>query len=679
MAVERPRLTRVAPFLVFAAAFLVFSGVLRNGFVAWDDPVYLLDNPHFRGFGWENLRWMATNTLQSVYQPLAWLTLALDHALWGMEPGGYHLQSLLWHGASAALFYFVALRLLVLARGGGEEENAPGALVAALLFAVHPLRTEAVAWASERRELVGDFFWLAAVLSYLRPGRPIARTAGFLLLALLAKGTMLSLPLVLLVLDWYPLRRLSSPRDLAARISEKRSLFALAGAFGVAGVLAARAGGELAASAAIWGPAQRLAQLGFGLAFYARKTLWPTGLCFLYRMPFALDPLEPRFVLSGLAASAVLAAAWLRRRRFPAGPAAAAAYSAALFPVLGFVKYGPHLAADRYSNLSCLPIAVLAGAGFVPAVRRWRAEMWGLLAAVVLALALLSARQAATWRDSVALWSQAAAAAPEDARFHANLGIAAAERGDRATAESELTLACRLDPASPALADGWAAYLAGRGRWEEAAAAYRSPAGRARAFARLGRAADAEREYRAALAAAPGDADARHGLGVLLLERGRLDEARTEFEAVLRADPARAEARVDLGLVLSRAGRRREAEEQFRRALYDADAATKALAHHDWGNALSDEGRLAAALPHYREAARLAPALAEASFNLGNTLARLGRYGEAAAAYRETIRRAPGHPDARRNLRAALSLSSGRQGRVPVPEPVPLMEEEESK
>lgn len=671
MTAARPRLSRLAPFLVFAAAFVVFSGVLRNGFVAWDDPVFLTGNPRFRGFGGENLRWMFTNTLQSVYQPLAWLTLALDHALWGMEPGGYHLQSLLWHAARAVLFYFVARRLLVLARGGGEEENAAGALVAALLFAVHPLRTEALAWASERRELVGDFFWLAAVLAYLRPGRPVLRAAGFLLLALLAKGTMLSLPLVLLVLDWYPLKRLSSPRDLAARVLEKWPLFALSGVFGLLGALAARAEGEDGLSLASWSAGQRLAQVSYGLAFYARKTLWPSGLCFLYRMPTDLRPSEARFVLSGLAVAAALAAAWTLRRRVPALLAAAAAYAAVLFPVVGVMKYGPHLAADRYSDLSGLPLALLAGAAFVPAERRRRAEMRGLLGAVVLALGVAAARQTATWRDSLALWTQAEAVAPDDPVIRSNIGVAAAERGDMAAAEAELSRAYLRDPRVPLVADNWGSFLAGRGRWTEAAAVFAASlrtapgsafvrARYARALAQSGRAAQAEREYRAALTSDPRSVEAWYGLGLSLMERGRDAEARAAFGSALAVDPAHAESRVDLGLLLSRAGRRSEAVAQFGAAIASGDVRTRALAHYDWGNALSDEGELAKALPHYAEAARLAPRFVEARFNLGNVLARMERFAEAERAYEGVLALQPGHAGARRSLSAARALAGRR-------------------
>lgn len=670
------RLHAVAPYLVFAAAFLAFLPVLGNGFVDWDDPLYLVNNPHFRGLGWENVRWMFTNTLQSVYQPLAWLTLAFDFRLWGMEPGGYHLQSLLWHAVNSVVVYHLALRLLSLARGGDEEKNGHGALIASLLFAVHPLRTEALAWASERREVVGDFFWILGAVFYLRAARtktpPSAATTFCLLLALLAKGTMLSLPLVLLALDYYPLKRLSSRRDLKARVLEKWPLFALSAAFGVLGIWAASSQGEDALSFALWSPAQRLAQLAFGLAFYARKTAWPFGLSYLYYMPTDLDPSSARFVLSGAVVAFAGVVLWRYRRRFPAGAAAAAAYAAALFPVLGVMKYGPHLAADRYSNLSCLPVAVLAGAGFARLLERARgtarAAAWASAALFAAALGILSARQAATWRDSMSMWTNALAADPDNPLARANAGIAASEQGDFPRALVELTRAYSLAPGAGRTEDDLGALLARQDRWEAAAKIFAREAGRApssasarahlaKALGRAGRRAGADAAFRAALALDPRRAETHYDYGVFLLDGGRGDEALERFEAARALDPSRADAAVNAGLLLARSGRRDEAVDRYRAALSSPDRAVVALAQFDWGNAMSDSGRLDEAASRYREAARLDPGLLAARFNLGNMLARRGKYGEAAAQYRALLARSPSYPNARRSLAAVEVLS----------------------
>jgi Flp pilus assembly protein TadD len=647
--------------------------------VNWDDPFLLLNNPSFRGLSPRHLAWMFTNVRENVYQPLAWMTLGLDYALWGMEPGGFHLDSLLWHAACAVLVLLVARRALALGRGERAAGNEEGALLAALLFAVHPLRAEAVAWASERRELVGDFFWLLGAWFYLRgPAKrapALAPVAACLLLALLAKGTMLSLPLVLLALDYYPLRRVGSARELARRVLEKWPLFALCAAFGALGAWAAMAHGEDGLALVSWTLPQRLAQISYGLAFYARKTLWPSGLAYLYKMPLGFDPAEPRFVLSAASVIAAAAAVWLGRRRFPAGLAAAAAYAGALLPVVGVMKYGRHLAADRYSNLSCVALAVLAGAGFAALVARARpaarAATWAVALALVALLGTLSRTQTATWRDSIALWSRALEVEPDRSEAHGNLGVAAVEAGDFARAEKELSKAAAIDPQDDRTVENWGAFLSRRGRWEEAAEVFeswssrapRSARARARlalALARTGRPARAEAEYRAALALDGGDAEFHHDFGVLLQRVGKGPEARAEFEKAVALDGSLADARVNLGLLLAESGHRADAYPHFRAALVSGDAEQRALAHFDWGNALSEDGRLAEAARHYREALRLTPALLDARFNLGNTLARLSRYEEAAREYRALLARAPSYARARNNLAAVRRLAAAR-------------------
>ena len=210
------------PAAVFAVTALFFSGSLQNGFVNWDDDVNLLLNPNYRGLGWQQLKWMFTTFYMGHYQPLSWLSLALDHALWGMDPKGYHLTGLLLHAANAAVFYFVALRLLRLAApaGRGEPEAALplAAAFASLCFSLHPLRVEAVVWATERRDTLSGFFYLLTLLYYLKacsPGedgtrryRRLAAAAVLYLFSLLSKGIGVSLPAALILLDIYPLRRL---------------------------------------------------------------------------------------------------------------------------------------------------------------------------------------------------------------------------------------------------------------------------------------------------------------------------------------------------------------------------------------------------------------------------------------------------------------------------------------
>lgn len=674
-----PRLSVLGPVLAFAAGFLALLPVLGNGFVDWDDPVYLVKNAAFRGFAPHQLAWMFTNTLQCVYQPLAWLTLAADYKVWGMEPGGFHLTALLLHALTAAVFCRLALRLLERSRGASPA-NAAGALVAALLFAVHPLRAESVAWASERRELVGDLFWLLAAALYVGPARrkgrpPLRGPLACFALALLAKGTMLSLPLVLLALDFYPLRRLGSRRQAREALVEKAPFFALSLVFGAIGLWAVTTQGEVGLGLQVWTLGERAAQIFYGLAFYAAKTLWPARLNYLYEMPRRFSPLSPVFLASYASVAAAAASAFALRRRFPAWTAACAAYAATLLPVIGVVKYGPHITADRYSNLSCLGLLVLVGALFAWALERAKgraaaAAVWSLPLSLALVLGLQARRQASYWRDSLTLWRRALELDPLNAGAHDNLGVAAADEGRLDEAAAQMRRAIAIDPDLLGAYENLAAVLSRQGRWEDAAAVCeeeirRAPAREpaharlALAYVRAGRTREGELQYRLALKLKPGDARTHFNLGALLTRLGRLREARKEYQAAVTIDPAYADAQNNLGLLLAAAGRRREAFAHFQAALR-VPGRSRALAHFNWGNALYDEGRLAEAGRHYREAVRLDAGLLAARFNLANTLARGGRLGEAQRQYRALLERAPWYAPARRNLERLERLTGAR-------------------
>src|SRR2546430_2036570 len=200
--------------LITCAAFLP---TLQNQFVSWDDDKNFLENPHYRGLSWTHLHWMWTTHLGH-YIPLTWMTLGLDYLLWGMNPVGYHLTSLLLHAANAVVFFFLVRRLLTLALPSPSERGhalAVSAAFAALVFAIHPLRVESVAWATERRDVLSGLFYLVTILMYLWACERGARGRGWYWLsvavfvgALLSKSMVVNLPIVLLILDVYPLRRL---------------------------------------------------------------------------------------------------------------------------------------------------------------------------------------------------------------------------------------------------------------------------------------------------------------------------------------------------------------------------------------------------------------------------------------------------------------------------------------
>src|SRR5438094_5673153 len=358
----------LAPSLVALVTLVAFLPTLHNQFVNWDDDVNFLDNPHYRGLGWSKLHWMWTTFHMAHYIPLTWMTLGMDYLLWGMNPVGYHLTSLLLHTTSAVVFFFLARRLLTLAlprASGRGHALTVSAGFAALVFAIHPLRVESVAWATERRDVLSGLFYLLTLLMYLRacergaPGRRSYWLSVALFgCALLSKSMAVSLPVVLLILDVYPLQRLGGPirwwGQRARRVYADKIPFVLLAA--AASALAFRAQTLLHSLVSLdqLSVPGRLEVSVYGLSFYLWKMILPLRLSNLYPRPPTLDPWAMPFLLSCGVVLAITALALACRRRLPGLLAAWAAYVVVLMPVLGIVQIGPQIAADRYTYLAGL-------------------------------------------------------------------------------------------------------------------------------------------------------------------------------------------------------------------------------------------------------------------------------------------------------------------------------------
>lgn len=625
--------------LVAAAALAAFAPILANGFVSYEDHFYIQDNPLIQGLGLDHLRAMLTATRGGLWQPLTWLSLAVDRVLWGAEAAGFHLTSLLLHAATSVMFYLVCLRLF-------DGRKTPATL-AALFFAVHPLRVESVAWASERKGLLSGFFLMAAVLAHLH-GRSRAALTAFVP-SLAAKASSLSLPLILPVLDARSPGRRPAPRAWL----KLAPFFALAAAALGAAVLAGRAYGTVV-DLEIYGLARRANHVLYGMLFYPAKTLWPGSLSPFYPEPswFGVWCWQTLACAGALAASG--AALWRVRRTYPALVSVFVVYAVMALPTAGFMHQGNfHAACDRYSYLSCLGFAVLFGA----ALGRGRRGV--LLAGTVLAaLGVASWRQCAVWRDSRSLWSAASVRTPS-LLAQGEQGAALLAAGETADGIALLKKTIE-DPAAPSTVYvnlGVAFQKAGqeasaRRVWRRGLAAAPS----AELSALLG-ASLAKNDIRtatgllnSALLAEPGHASWRVDLGDALMRAGRGVEARRQYAAALELDPALGRAHNNLGLLLARGGAGQEAALHYQTAL--RDPASRVEAHHNWGLALLAEGRDREAERHFREGLRLDPGFIRSGVNLGNILARRGSYREAAALYRAALKADPAAIEARANLSA---------------------------
>src|SRR5216117_1025474 len=351
----------LAPLLVALVTVTAFLPTLHNQFVSWDDDKNFLENPDYRGLAWTNLRWMWTTHLGH-YIPLTWMTLGLDYLLWGMNPLGYHLTNLLLHAANAVVFFFVVRRLLARALPSPSEHGyalAVSAGVAALVFAIHPLRVESVAWATERRDVLSGLFYLLTILMYLRAREREERGRGWywlsvavFVLALLSKSMVVNLPVVLLILDVYPLRRLGGAlgwwSEPARRVYGEKIPFVLLAAAASAIAVMAQSSVHAAVSLAQLSALDRLAVAAYGLSFYLWKTIVPLNLSPLYELRPPVNPGATPFILSYGVILAISAIVLALRRRVPGLLAAWVVYVVVLLPVLGIVQSGPQIAADRY-------------------------------------------------------------------------------------------------------------------------------------------------------------------------------------------------------------------------------------------------------------------------------------------------------------------------------------------
>jgi tetratricopeptide (TPR) repeat protein len=651
------------PLVIFLLTFVVFFPALQNGFVNWDDDENLLGNPSYRGLGWPQLRWMFTTFHGGHYQPLTWVTFGLDYLLWGMSPFGYHLTSLILHACNAVLFYFVALCLLSVALSKptasmGILQLAAG--FAALLFAIHPLRVESVVWATERRDVLSGLFLLLSILCYLRANalseggvraRWMAAAVVVYGLSLLSKAIGVTLPIVLLVLDVSPLRRLGGSAGdwfgLKARkvFIEKIPFFLPALA---AALIAPMAQGGVMRSLHEYGVVSRLSQSLFGLAFYLWKTVLPLGLSPLYEVPVDFNPLNWRFLLSGLIVLLISLGLFVLRHRWPAGLASWVCYVVILSPVLGITQSGPQIAADRYSYLSCLGWAILAGAGLFYCWQGWlrgaaRAVVPALGLVGIVVLGILTWKQVHVWHDSIRLWEHALAIT-EDSYFkssiaHGNLGVALVSRGELKKAVQHYRDALRIDPANAEAHNNLGVALLEQGELGEAI-----------------------EHYREALRINSDYAEAHYNLGNVLVRRGEIDEAVEHYRAALRTRPADAKAHYNLGTILARKGQLEEAMQHFRQAL-EIDPAY-AMAHYNLGTALAIRGDLEGAIDHFQQALRLNPSSSEMHFGLGNVLATRGDFDEAVVHLRRAVRIQPDFAEAHEGLGRALAQQGKREEAV---------------
>jgi len=612
---------------------LLYAPVLHFDFVNYDDPIYVIDNLHIRTWSRQSLGWCFQPGYGSLWHPLTWMSHMLDFQLYGLHPGGHHATSALLHLLNSMFLFLVLNRM--------TKAFWPSAMVAAL-FAWHPLHVESVAWISERKDVLSAFFWMLTLWAYVRYVEEWTAGSGkrrifyllalfFFALGLMAKPTLVTLPFVLLLLDWWPLRRIqlashnlnpnlnpqsshgSTPaaRPMAGRESRPAVLRLLVEKipFLVLAIIACgmtlKAAGRMVESLAEYPFLPRAVNALLSCFRYVEKMVWPADMVAVYPLEFHWSGAEA--LMAGLFLAAVSAAAIRLWKARPFWLAGWLLYLGILVPVIGLVQVGAQPMADHCTYLSAIGIFIIIcweGWDIAGGWRQGRAILGTMAALALGACLVLSAKQLEYWRNPVTLFSHNLKVTPNNYVVHAD----------------------------------YAAFLYDAAQFDAS-------------HLKLARA-----ECERAIQLEPNYGWSHHVLGSISMLEGKYEEADAELRKALRLDPARADVHLALGELALRRRSPAEAAAQFA-AMLEAEHSNP-QAHVGLGQALAMQGRLDEARAQYAEALRLTPQFPEARHQLAVVLALQHNIPEAVLQYRTALEIYPDRPETLNNLAWILATDS---------------------
>ena len=524
---------------------VAYASVARYGFLRFDDPQYVTENPHVaNGLTPEAMSWALTSGYAANWHPLTWMSHMLDIQLFGMNASAHHVVNVAIHSASTVLWFSV-----LWAMTGAVWRSA----FVAGLFGLHPIHVESVAWIAERKDVLSAFFWMLTIGAYLfyvrrpRPARYLLVVASFAL-GLMSKPMVVTLPFALLLLDYWPLGRFSASsngRPLSALLIEKVPLLALSAASSVITFLVQREGGAVAVGTRL--PiALRVENAVVSYASYLGKTFWPAHLAAYYPYPqsFSLAVV----LASAIGLAAVTGAVVWRAREHPYLPVGWFWYLGTLVPAIGLVQVGTQAMADRYTYLPLIGIFIIIAWGAPELVSRWAAlpRQALVVAAVagILVCTVVAKAQVRHWESSSALWTHALAVTTDNYAAHTYMGNALANQGDLRGAIAHYNEAIRILPDYPEAHNNLGPALARTGRLDEAVA-----------------------QFTEAIRLRPNYVDAQSNLGLALASQGKLQEAIPHYKEALRLDPDHAGAHGNLGFAYRALGRTADAIQEFETSL----------------------------------------------------------------------------------------------------------------
>lgn len=694
------RLCRAEVWISLSLILLTFAPLaqlLDHDFVSYDDPDYVTDNPKVKaGLTREGISWAFSGVHSANWHPLTTLSHMLDCHLFGLEPWGHHLTSLLFHLANT-LFLFLVLKEMT-------ASLWPSAFVAAL-FGLHPLHVESVAWISERKDVLSTFFWILTMAAYTRYSKQ-PRGSRYLwvllafLLGLLSKPMVITLPFVLLLLDFWPLRRLQMPegphqdearlkgepdeggppgppsaisfpgpffprRSLSSLIAEKIPLILLSIASGLITLSVQKQGGALT-PADLFPVEVRAQNALLATATYLLKMIWPADLAVFYPHP-GHSPAPWKVIGASFLLLSVSAGILPLARRYPYLPVAWLWYLGTLVPVIGLIQVGMQAMADRYTYVPLIGPFILVAWGLPDSLARWpsRNLLLGLGgAAVILALMITTGLQARHWKGSVPLFEHALEVTENNFLIHSNLGAVLGEQGKIDEAITQYSKALRIRPSITFAQNNLGVLLARKGRLDEAAMHFLNVLqirpDHPEAHTNLGnirreqeRFEEAAAHYAEAIRLKPSLVQAHNSLGEILAREGQYQEAIRRFSESIRFEPENPNAHKNLGTLLALEGDLGSALAHSLKALPHRHEDTELI--NNIGNLLLAMGRPGEAVAHYQEVLRLRPDQETAHYNLGIAWSRLRHTSNAMAHYRETLRLRPDHSSAHHNLALLLA------------------------
>jgi tetratricopeptide (TPR) repeat protein len=596
----------------------VFGQVARFEFVEfWDDNLFVTKNlPVQRGITWEGLQWAFLTTHGYLWHPAVWLSLMLDAEIYGLNPAGFHLTNLALHLANTFLLFS-----LLTAMTGALWRS----VFVAALFALHPLHVESVAWVTERKDVLSALFWMLTLWAYTRYARKstvrrYVPVAVCFVAALLSKPMAVTLPVVMLLLDYWPLGRQGlSPLWRPALWLEKVPLLALGAAVSVVAFISMASSSAFSVGAG--SVVERVQTATVAYAFYLFKMVWPSGLSISYPRPGAF----PAWVVAASAGSLVCITALVARgaARRPYLVTGWLWYVVTLLPVSGLFPFGSGfwLAADRYTYIPLIgPFIMIAWLAPELLGRRRSGKVFlgAAAGAVTVALVVLTWRQVGVWRSGTALFEHVMRVSPGNWPVMHSMAALLEDQGRLDEAVSLWRQALQLRPRSVPMRNGLSMALLAKGETAQALA-----------------------EAATVLRLAPASSWGHFNLAGALKAQGRIAEARTHYERALDLAPHFPEAHYRLAILLARQGEFEKAVSHYREVLRLGKEFPEL--HFNLAVALGGLGRTEEAMVHYRGALQANPAYAIAWLNLGNLLLGQGKIDEALSCYRKVLSIEPDH------------------------------------